>query len=55
MAAKLRVGIVGYGVQKFGAEFGFQDHPNSRGDGCKPSQPALKEGELLKIPQYRMG
>ena len=25
---KLRVGIVGYGVCKFGAEFGFQDHPN---------------------------
>jgi predicted dehydrogenase len=25
---KLRVGIVGFGVCKFGAEFGFQDHPN---------------------------
>jgi predicted dehydrogenase len=25
---KLRVGIVGYGYSKFGAEFGFQDHPN---------------------------
>jgi predicted dehydrogenase len=25
---KLRVGIVGYGFCKFGAEFGFQDHPN---------------------------
>ena len=25
---KLRVGIVGYGVCKFGAEFGFQSHPN---------------------------
>ena len=25
---KLRVGIVGYGVCKFGAVFGFQDHPN---------------------------
>lgn len=25
---KLRVGIVGYGVCRFGAEFGFQDHPN---------------------------
>lgn len=25
---KLRVGIVGYGYCKFGAEFGFQDHPN---------------------------
>ena len=25
---KLRVGIVGYGVCKFGAAFGFQDHPN---------------------------
>jgi predicted dehydrogenase len=25
---KLRVGIVGYGLCKFGAEFGFQDHPN---------------------------
>lgn len=25
---KLRVGIVGYGVCRFGADFGFQDHPN---------------------------
>lgn len=25
---KVRVGIVGYGVSKFGAAFGFQDHPN---------------------------
>lgn len=25
---KVRVGIVGYGYCKFGAEFGFQDHPN---------------------------
>ena len=25
---KIRVGIVGYGVCKFGALFGFQDHPN---------------------------
>ena len=25
---KIRMGIVGYGVCKFGAEFGFQDHPN---------------------------
>jgi len=25
---KLRVGIVGYGLCKFGAEFGFQNHPN---------------------------
>lgn len=25
---KVRVGIVGYGVCKFGAEFGFQSHPN---------------------------
>lgn len=25
---KVRVGIVGYGVCKFGAQFGFQDHPN---------------------------
>ncbi len=25
---KIRVGIVGYGVCKFGPEFGFQDHPN---------------------------
>jgi predicted dehydrogenase len=27
---KLRVGIVGYGVCRFGAAFGFQDHPNVR-------------------------
>lgn len=27
-ARKIRVGIVGYGVCKFGAQFGFQDHPN---------------------------
>ena len=25
---KIRVGIVGYGVCRFGAEFSFQDHPN---------------------------
>jgi predicted dehydrogenase len=25
---KIRVGIVGYGVCRMGAEFGFQDHPN---------------------------
>jgi predicted dehydrogenase len=25
---KIRLGIVGYGVCKFGAEFGFQNHPN---------------------------
>jgi predicted dehydrogenase len=25
---KIRVGIIGYGVCKFGAAFGFQDHPN---------------------------
>jgi predicted dehydrogenase len=25
---KIRVGIAGYGVCKFGAEFGFQNHPN---------------------------
>ncbi len=25
---KIKVGIVGYGVCKFGAAFGFQDHPN---------------------------
>ena len=25
---KIRVGIVGYGVCQFGAEFGFQNHPN---------------------------
>lgn len=25
---KIRMGIVGYGVCRFGAQFGFQDHPN---------------------------
>src|SRR5688572_21779757 len=25
---KIRVGLVGYGVSKFSAAFGFQDHPN---------------------------
>ena len=25
---KIRVGIAGYGLCKFGAQFGFQDHPN---------------------------
>lgn len=25
---KVRVGLVGYGVSKFAADFGFQDHPN---------------------------
>jgi hypothetical protein len=25
---KIKVGLVGYGVCKFGADFGFQNHPN---------------------------
>src|SRR5690606_6968913 len=25
---KIRVGLVGYGVSRFSAAFGFQDHPN---------------------------
>jgi predicted dehydrogenase len=25
---KIKVGLVGYGVSQFGAQFGFQDHPN---------------------------
>ena len=33
---KIRVGIIGYGVCKFGAAFSFQDHPNveHRGVDC---------------------
>jgi len=46
---KVRVGIVGYGVCRFGAEFGFQDHPNVE---IVAHASALKDGERLKIPQY---
>ena len=63
---KVRVGIVGYGVCRFGAEFGFQDHPNveivavsdlfpDRRDGlmkaCRCSRSYESLEELVKDPK----
>ncbi len=63
---KIRLGIVGYGVCKFGAQFGFQDHPNveviavsdlipERRDGlmkaCRCSKSYDSLEELVKNPQ----
>ncbi len=44
---KVRVGIVGYGVCRFGAEFGFQDHPNVEIVAVSDLQPDRREG-LMK-------
>ncbi|MBM4042288.1 MAG: Gfo/Idh/MocA family oxidoreductase [Planctomycetes bacterium] len=44
---KLRVGIVGYGVCSFGAQFGFQDHPNVEIVAVSDLIPARREG-LMK-------
>jgi predicted dehydrogenase len=57
---KVRVGIVGYGVCKFGAEFGFQDHPNveivavsdlipERRDGLMKACRCAKSYESLEV------
>jgi predicted dehydrogenase len=44
---KLRVGIVGYGVCRFGAAFGFQDHPNVEIVAVSDLIPDRREG-LMK-------
>ncbi len=41
---KVRVGIVGYGVCKFGAQFGFQDHPNVEVVAVSDLIPERREG-----------
>lgn len=57
---KVRVGIVGYGVCRFGAEFGFQDHPNvevvavsdlipERRDGLMKACRCAKSYESLEV------
>lgn len=44
---RVRVGIVGYGVCRFGAEFGFQDHPNVEIVAVSDLFPDRREG-LMK-------
>ena len=55
---KIKVGIVGYGVCKFGAKFGFQDHPNveivavsdlvpERRKGLMEAATSISDGQLL--------
>ena len=44
---KVRVGIVGYGVCRFGAEFGFQDHPNVEVVAVSDLLPERRDG-LMK-------
>lgn len=44
---KVRVGIVGYGVCRFGADFGFQDHPNVEIVAVSDLFPDRREG-LMK-------
>ena len=57
---KIRFGIVGYGVCRFGAEFGFQDHPNveivavsdlfpDRRDGLMKACRCAKSYESLEV------
>ena len=57
---KIKVGIVGYGVCRFGAEFGFQDHPNvevvavsdlipERRDGLMKACRCAKSYESLEV------
>lgn len=41
---KVRVGIVGYGVCRFGADFGFQDHPNVEIVAVSDLIPERREG-----------
>ncbi len=41
---KVRVGIVGYGVCRFGAAFGFQDHPNVEIVAVSDLIPARRKG-----------
>ncbi len=44
---KVRVGIVGYGYCRFGAQFGFQDHPNVQIVAVSDLIPARRAG-LMK-------
>ena len=44
---KVRVGIVGYGVCRFGAAFGFQDHPNVEVVAVSDLVPERRQG-LMK-------
>jgi len=44
---KIRFGIVGYGVCQFGAQFGFQDHPNVEVVAVSDLFPERREG-LMK-------
>jgi predicted dehydrogenase len=44
---KVRMGIVGYGVCRFGAQFGFQDHPNVEIVAVSDLIPERREG-LMK-------
>jgi len=44
---KIRVGIVGYGYCKFGAQFGFQDHPNVEVVAVSDLAPERRDG-LMK-------
>jgi len=45
---KIKVGIAGYGVCKFGAAFGFQKHPNVEVVAATDLDPA-KCSELAKV------
>jgi len=46
---KVRVGIVGYGYCKFGAKFGFQDHPNVEIVAVSDLIPARREGLMKAV------
>ncbi|NLG02026.1 MAG: Gfo/Idh/MocA family oxidoreductase, partial [Lentisphaerae bacterium] len=47
-AGKVKVGIAGYGVCKFGAQFGFQNHPNVEVVAATDLNPAAC-AELAKV------
>jgi len=49
---KVRVGIVGYGVCRFGAAFGFQDHPNVEVAAVSDLIPARCE-KLAEVTQCK--
>ena len=53
---KIRVGIVGNGVCKFGPSFGFQDHPNVTRGGRERSvsRPLRRDGEGLPLRERRI-
>ena len=55
---KLRVGLVGYGVCKFSAAFGFQNHPNVEVIAVSDLIPErcnelAKEPDAIKVPLTR--